>query len=206
MKQKGEWTNQELVVMLFQHDSMALACLYRVHANNLLQYFTIKFKGLNKDEISDLITDSFIKLVDHPEKFQAGKSSLKTFLIRDISRDILNSIAKKDRAKKRLTIVELSNEHGNIELEEGIGEADILQAKIQNFFKDVFESERDIQLAWMMEVHKKRDTSLYANLLQITHLSFEEQKNAVKQHKDRIQKRLNRGGWKSFLLKLQKHV
>lgn len=204
MRNKGEWTNEELINKLVQHDETALGCLYETYADNLLNYFVAQYNTLSRDEISDIITDSLIKLVDHPEKFKPGSSSLKTYLIRDIKGDILNTLAKIKRTKKKLPVVELSDNHGNIE-EEGKSETNMLHPKVKNFLKKILDSEQDIQFAWMMEIDKERATVKYARLLRITQLEFAEQKAEVKKHKDRIQKKLNRNGWKDFLQKLKQN-
>lgn len=205
MKKKQTWTNEELIDKLVQHDATALRCLYEVHANDLLNYFTLRYQSLSKEEISDAITDALIKLVDNPVTFKPGSSSLKTYLIRDIRGDILNTFAKIQRAKKKLSVVELSDEDGNIK-KESINEAKDLELKVRNFLEKTLDNERDIQFAWMMEIDRERATSEFARVLQKTQLPFAEQKVEVKKHKDRIKKRLNRNGWEDFLKKLKQNV
>lgn len=205
MKKNQTWTNEELIDKLVQHDATALRCLYEVHAKDLLNYFILRYNSLSKEEISDAITDALIKLVDNPAAFKPGSSSLKTYLIRDIKGDILNTLAKIQRAKKKLSVVELSDDDGNIK-EESTNEVKDLELKVQNFLAKILDNERDIQLAWMMEIDRERATSEFVRVLQKTQLPPAEQKAEVKKHKDRIKKRLNRNGWEDFLKKLKQNV
>ncbi len=53
------------------------------------------------------------------------------------------------------------------------------------------DSDRDIEMANLI-LARERDTSVYAGVLAITHLNFDEQQQEVKRNKDRIKKVLDR--------------
>lgn len=192
-----DWTNDELSELLYTKSDFALTVIFEIYSKILLNYFVQKYKSINRDDIGSIVTDSMLNLVDNPEKYDKSKSSLKTYLIRDIHGDLKNSFKK-----RKLTVVELVEENGNnkneyhLEVEEQI-------AQIKEFIKNVFNNELDCQIAWMIEIDKERKTEDYIEPLQIHHLPYSQQQIEVKKHKDRIQAQLKRKGWKEFLKTLQ---
>ena len=136
------------------------------------------------------------------------KSSLKTFLARDIEGDLLNALERKTRQKKSATIVELETNTRNIDS----GEDSLLRItseetllEIRNLFALIFPNENDQRIAWMMEVEQIRETTFFITELEISHLPEDQQEHEVKRTKNRIKAQLKRKGWADFKEKLKRH-
>src|SRR5688572_12139592 len=103
---------KKLVDALFEKDDTILAQLYSKFAEDLREYFLNKFPIFKLDPfpLEDIITDSLMKICKYPEKFNSEKSSLKTFLFRDVKGDILNTFNEKKRKKNSVhnNLVELN--------------------------------------------------------------------------------------------------
>lgn len=203
---KSKNSDVAILESLLRKEDTALAMLYEAYANDLFNYFKIKFVTVDVQILQSCVCDSLIEFAGHPERYQPKKSALMSYLILDINRNILNAIDKDSRRKNK--IVELSSEHGN-NREEAAGThgEDIntvfLKHQIEEYFKSVFNDPLDQSLAWMIMIEKTRQTSAYANLLELHHLSAAEQKAEVKKHKDRISAQLRRKDWANFIKKIK---
>ena len=153
--------------------------------------------------VTEVVIDSFYGYFYNPNKFKPEKQTLENFLMRDVEGDLKNAWAKKKRHQQIFegikNEVEFDEQFGNSETGKIRNlntpdqimidkEADgILNAEL----KKHFDSERDIEMANLI-LARERDTSVYAGVLEITHLNFEEQQQEVKRNKDRIKKVLDR--------------
>ncbi|MEI9908522.1 MAG: hypothetical protein WDO71_01950 [Bacteroidota bacterium] len=153
--------------------------------------------------IIEVVIDSFYGYFYNPNKFNPEKQTLENFLMRDAEGNLKNAWAKKKRYQQKFEIIK-----NEVEFEEQFGNCET--GKIRNLntpsqimidkesdgilnaeLKKHFNSERDIEIANLI-LARERDTTVYAGILEITHLDFEEQQQEVKRNKDRIKKVLDR--------------
>lgn len=203
---------KELIDLLLHKDELALTKLYSTYADDIFDYFIIKYPTFRYDtsQLADLITDALLKLVKCPEKYNSVKSSLKSFIILDINGNVLNFLSKLNNKKNTLTrTVELNINDGNIEQQEMIGEEinyENLTVELKSFFAREFEDERDQILAWMIKIERVRETKKFGAILSILDRDQQLQEEIVKRHKDRINAKLKRSGFEDFLKQLQNNV
>ena len=153
--------------------------------------------------ITEVVIDSFYGYLYNPDKFNPEKQTLEKFLVIDAEGDLKNAWAKKKRHQQKFKVIK-----NEVELDEQFGNSET--GKIKNLntpsqimidkeaegilsteLKKHFDSDRDIEMANLI-LSRERDTSVYAGVLEITHLNFEEQQQEVKRNKDRIKKVLGR--------------
>lgn len=153
--------------------------------------------------ITEVVIDSFYGYLDNPDKFNPEKQTLEKFLIIDAEGDLKNAWAKKKRYQQKFEVIK-----NEVEFDEQFGNS--VRGKVRNLntpsqimidkeadeilnteLKKHFDSDRDIEMAYLI-LAKERDTSAYAEILEITHLNFVEQQQEVKRNKDRIKKVLDR--------------
>jgi hypothetical protein len=153
--------------------------------------------------ITEVVIDSFYGYLYNPDKFNPEKQTLEKFLVIDAEGDLKNAWAKKKRNQQKFEVIK-----NEVEFDEQFGNSET--GKIRNLntpsqimidkeadgilnaeLKKHFDSDRDIEMANLI-LSRERDTSVYAGVLEITHLNFEEQQLEVKRNKDRIKKVLDR--------------
>lgn len=153
--------------------------------------------------ITEVVIDSFYGYLSNPSKFNPEKQTLERFLVIDAEGDLKNAWAKKKRHQQKFEVIKTE-----VEFDEQFGNSET--GKIRNLntpsqilidkeadgilsdeLKKHFDSDRDIEMANLI-LARERDTSVYAGVLEITHLQFEEQQQEVKRNKDRIKKVLDR--------------
>lgn len=204
------YNEEEWVTKLKNRDDTVLALLYEHFAEALYNFFIQRF-SLEPSVLRDVICDALINLSQNPQKYDASRSSLKTFVYRDVEGDIKNKLESLKRPKNKIyqNLVELNQvlgnkqsvKHSNTEMEQ----SEIAKA-IKNFFGDTFPDETDQEVAWMMKVEKIKDTETYAALLNAADLPKEEKEALVKRCKDRINVQLKRKGWEAFQEKMKRNV
>ena len=148
--------------------------------------------------IADIVTDTFLNYFKTPLRYDPEKQTLEKFLVMDAEGDLKNAWAKRKRQNKKfINSVELDTENGNSIINEDEftpfdnlinKEAhEILEKKLNELFKN----DMDITIASLMLAGERRSEE-YAKILQIEHLSVEEQRLEVKKQKDRIDKVIRR--------------
>jgi RNA polymerase sigma-70 factor (ECF subfamily) len=146
--------------------------------------------------------DTLCDYVKNPATYRPELLNLTAYLRMAAKRDLLNLCKKEHRHHEHrvaMSLVEFANERGNLSgendnpvdrlerEEEAMRANDLLQALVQDFTPEerrVAELMRDGQ----------RQTQVFAEAIGQGHLPVEEQKREVKRVKDRIKKRLERGG------------
>lgn len=207
-------TEDELVEALSKQEDTILAELYYKYAKELREHFLIEFPVFQLDafQLDDTITDALINLCNNPKKFDPEKSSLKTFLFRDVRFDIINALEKRKNKSNSVNnnLVELETASRNIDTITDDEEFEIdygkLSESLSSYFETVFSNDLDRKLAWMIKVEKVRETKSYSNLLGLVDLSVSEQEEIVKRHKDRIIVRLKRYGYDDFVKELRRNT
>ena len=196
----------ELHKLIQSGDDLAFAKLcdtYLEPTIKKIQHFNWKIHLKDSSLITEVVIDSFYDYLYNPEKFNPEKQTLEKFLVIDAEGDLKNAWAKKKRHRAKFEVikngVEFGEQFGNSEtgkIRNLNTPSQILiekeSDKILNVeLKKHFDSERDIEMANLI-LARERDTSVYAAVLEITDLNFEEQQLEVKRNKDRIKKVLNR--------------
>jgi DNA-directed RNA polymerase specialized sigma24 family protein len=208
--------NENIVVeLLFNRDETALPQLYLLFADDLLSFFVNKVPFFQNDpsDLEDIITDSLFALSKRPEKYNPQRASLKTFIFKDVYYNILNFLRDR-RGKKNIVYqntVELNEIHGNIideisQIDEIEKKADFIEKEVKQFFANLFPSDIDQTLAWMIEIEKVRETKKFGTVLNIVTEDPIELEKIVKQHKDRIKAKLKRSGYDEFKKNLRSNA
>lgn len=196
----------ELHKLIQSGDDLAFAKLcdkYLEPTIKKVRHFNWQMHLSDSSLITEVVIDSFYGYLYNPDKFNPEKQTLEKFLVIDAEGDLKNVWAKKKRHQQKFEVikneVEVEEQFGNSEAEKIRNlntpsqimidkEADgILNAELKKYF----DSERDIEMANLI-LARERDTSVYAGVLEITHLNFKEQQQEVKRNKDRIKKVLDR--------------
>ncbi|MES2678590.1 MAG: hypothetical protein V4635_01840 [Bacteroidota bacterium] len=198
---------KELHALVILKDDLAFARLCDTYYEPVYK----KIKAFNRwisaeDEtlVMDVVTDSFMKYFNNPQRYDPLKQSLEGFLLMDIEGDLKNAWEKlKRHHKKTHQPVGLYDKNGNEIIENrdltaidnliDKENALILEQKLKALFKD----EKDIQVAHLMLAGERR-SSEYARLLDIEHLESEKQGLEIKRCKDRIDKTIKRKFGKDF--------
>lgn len=181
--------------LILAKDDRAFAMLCDRYLENIIGHinrFNPKIHSGDSSLIPQVVIDSFYSYFNRPEKFDESKQSLVKFLIMDAEGDLKNALAKQKRLACKLLAIETSNED---EQENDTPELRLInqeaEAILQSELSGLFENEMDVEIANLI-LQRERETGVYADVLKITHLDFEEQQREVKRHKDRIKKVLAR--------------
>jgi RNA polymerase sigma-70 factor, ECF subfamily len=185
----------ELHNLILTGDDRAFAMLCDKYLENVIQSivrFNPKVHFTDSSLILQIVIDSFYSYFEKPEKFNAAKQSLFRFLIMDAEADLKNELAREKRRASKLAPIGPADEN---ELESDTPELQMINREaeliLQTELSGLFENEIDVEIANLILL-RERDTGIYADVLKITHLNFEEQQREVKRHKDRIKKVLAR--------------
>ncbi len=164
---------------------------------DLISWLSARFASVASRDmhlIESAASDALFDYTCNPHKYNPGKSSICTYLRMAAYRDLLNTL-KRERTQSRNAIsldsVEQYHFVGNNGIEEQVVRRVDAQAIINRVLK-IFPDPVDRKLVGLI-LRGERSTAAYAEVLGIQHLpSLEQQKRIVKQHKDRINKRLER--------------
>lgn len=153
----------------------------------------------DKTLISDAVTDALLDYAENPERFDPKKSSLITYLTMAARGDLLNLLNREQRRFQREKEIVAQFKANRNTLQEDSAQ-DVLQddhtyQKLMEQVLSEFPDAIDRQLLPLI-LDRERKTAAYIEILGIQHKSQIEQTRLVKQHKDRIKKRLQRLGVK----------
>ena len=171
---------------LFEHIHRPLRALVFRQLRNL---------GLDFESAGDLATDAIVEHVKAPERFNPLRSSLFTYLGMIARRDGLNLLRGRAAAAKNFEkLVELAAADGNNtnEQDHAVMEA----ARIMQRHEHELATTPEERKVLVLYLAGEKDTAEYASALGAADLGPIEQKALVKQHKDRLEKRLTRLGRK----------
>ena len=142
--------------------------------------------------IDTAVIDAILSYLQRPEQYRPEGMNLENYLFKSAWGDLLNALDSENRYRHiRLgEIVEL--EDGDLEYiiepqstdnveEEVMINLDGLWQKLQTLFPDAID-----QLVLSLMMTGERDTEIFADAMEISHLSVEEKRQAVKRDKDRI--------------------
>ena len=149
--------------------------------------------GLSWIDTADIATDAIVAYLSAPHRFKPERASLFTYLVVIANGDALNLIRDRGKGRKNYAhFVELSAADGNITDDEEHRRLDaekLLRAHID----EITETDMDRRVLNLM-LQGEQETAAYAVVLGIEGLPASEQRSLVKQHRDKIEKRLKRLG------------
>ena len=196
--------DQHIHVRLLARDVTAPAELAEAYLVIVTRHLRIKFASVQDDALfNEAAADAILGYCKSPQSYDPTKRGLPGFLRMAAERDLLN-LLRRERPHLKSEIstedVEQAAQTGNITWKEGLQYdlEDSLVAQIdhERAAQDLWNRFRDPRDRKMLELMQKgeRRTSKYAEILKITVLSSAEQRKMVKQHKDRINKEIERMG------------
>jgi RNA polymerase sigma-70 factor, ECF subfamily len=145
--------------------------------------------------LADAVADALIGYIRNPIQFDGKKRGLFGFLLMSADGDLKNALAKlKRRNQKEISLddVEVDRLGGNNAIDDSslvAMESQKVAERLDNIFKD--KCDRKLVSLIILGV---RSTAEFVEILDLHDLSIQEQRRAVKRHKDRIIKRLKRFG------------
>lgn len=155
-------------------------------------------ESLYDEAASQALIDYFAQ----PAAFDPSKARLSSYLVLAARNDLKTLIARRMRItsfEKSLFVEQpTTGENKLIEVEDKTMTEDILARRLdlelaKHIILQNVTNERDRQLLELMD-QRVRDTEEYASILNIQHLDSAEQRRIVKQHKDRLDKIVERIG------------
>jgi RNA polymerase sigma-70 factor (ECF subfamily) len=142
--------------------------------------------------ITTAAIDALLDYTTHPERYNPERSSLGSYLRMAATGDLINAL-RSDRTQRReatsIHPVENLLRARNSDIEaviENVDASAVMQKVLEAFPEPIDRGMLSLIL------QGERSTGPYARLLGIEHLPVSEQRAAVKRHKDRIAKRLER--------------
>ena len=179
----------------------------------MIKHLEYKYPEISQDIIVSAATDAMINYLKRPEQYNPQKASLVGYLKMAANGDLKNILkSEKKRACKEILRDPLVNEKDIVELHASSPELVAEKAFIdptaastpeielgakeqEEMLTQIFSNDVDQRLG-LMVINGVRETSHYAEVLSVNSLPVTEQRILVKQHKDRIKKRLERAGLK----------
>jgi len=154
------------------------------------------------DLIDTSITDAILNYFANPNSYKPQKLSLIGYLLMSANGDLLNYLKPKIMERNSVQLhedVELRDKYAEIPVEGSVAiddanveeEAFARLSSVNTKLQELFPDSRDQGLVTLM-MDGVRETGEYAKTLGIDHLSFSEQQEIVKNHKDRIKKMIAR--------------
>lgn len=188
---------QQIHQRLLAGDPVAPAELAEELLDALVKELCARYPNLRDPDLPvDAATDTLLDYIQRPEQFDPAKRGLRGFLAMAAERDLRNMFARSSRRNKKeisLTSVEVDERSGNKEVEEEKAAMRIDAERMRGQIEELFKDPVDRKLVELV-IDNERSTRVFASVLGLEGLSEEEQRKQVKQHKDRIKKRLQRYG------------
>jgi RNA polymerase sigma-70 factor (ECF subfamily) len=172
--------------------------------------------------VQDAAHDALLFLIAHPERYNAQQGSVMNFLVHIAHNKLIDKVRVLQRHQKREIregdreeCVELVANETNKGVEEQVdngnwarpeqvcerGATDALSPEIAALLREILPDERDRRLLSLVGAGRTAVAD-YAAVLEIMHLSPQEQRVEVKRHRDRVLKRVQRRRkeWEELLL------
>ena len=190
------WT-REIHKRLLKGDPIAPAELAEGVYGKLIDRLAFRYRNpQHRDLIADAVADALMAYIKHPDRFLPSKRSLMGFLTMAAEGDLKNALAKTKRQKNReipLEPVELGANDGNEISRTEDPDLQIDGARLREHIHDLFDDPTDRAMIDLM-IEGERSTRAFAEVLHIENLPEQTQRAAVKRHKDRLKKRIQRHG------------
>ncbi len=179
----------EIHQRLLANDPLASSDLAEMCLEVLEKYLTRKYPQSDQHQIYDAVTKAYFNYVEQPASYDLSKKGLMSFLKMAAERDLQNLLATQKRRTLRMVSldrVELRDVAGNTNIEEefisrteNIARLKEVKAARLKQIDLVADNSVDQEIMSLMQADT-RDTRIFAQLLQITHLPLKEQRRIVK--------------------------
>ena len=192
----------ELHEAIKEGDNTALSRLYDLYGTKVitsLKSWYPKIAAKDDAQILEAVNEAFWGYSKNPFTYDIHTSTLQRFLEVAAERDLKNILAKEKKHANREELpddVELEEKFWNrITKTGGPTDGEVIESELlKNVNKELsnyFKNGTDVNLAKLVLVGE-RETEVFSELLQIKHMTIEEQRSEVKKHKDRIKKVIER--------------
>jgi RNA polymerase sigma factor (sigma-70 family) len=156
--------------------------------------------GLPPELLADAATDAILFVLEHPDRYRPTNGSLMNFLVHIARRRLQDALRRQERAKKILDAyhVELrlvsANQSRQTDPAASVtaSDPDTLPPEIERWLAELFPDPRDRRLWELICQEGRSSTRAFAGILGVTHLPLDTQQRLVKQHRDRILKKVQR--------------
>lgn len=194
---------QRLYERLVNRDALAPNDLATAFLEPLVRWLTETNGGIHPDMICEAADEAILALLHNPASYHPLEMELEDYLRMSAQGDLRNALNKEmrhRRGRNRLEVVELSDDDGKY-----LGRNDdpalplMIEEELASLARSVPDSVRDglteveVRVLELM-LRKERRTSCYVEACDIADRPLEEQKRVIKQIKDRLKKRIERGG------------
>ena len=158
-----------------------------------------RFSGATPEEAVDAVSLALVNYFKNPVGYDRSKARLRTYLHNAAMGDLLNDREKASKYSREKSVGRVEDhEGGRNKVLAGGGSPDAARPdwllEVQEAWLRLqreFPNPRDREVIQLM-LAGERNTRTFAEALGLTDLPAAEQRKLVKQHKDRIQKRLDR--------------
>ena len=162
------------------------------HFARLIDKFRKKYRKMDQAIVCDKVTDVLLSLKDNPDQYDPEKKGLFSYLCMAIEGDLKNELDRTNRQRKKDSrLVEELKVFRNSDMSSSLYEKNLSEKWADETLNELFPRELDRKIAELI-LDRFRETERYAEILNITNLSVENQRVEVKKHKDRIKKVLER--------------
>ncbi len=191
-----------LHLRLCADDPVAPSDLCRAYVAPLCACLGRHYRGADADLVQSAVHDAVLRYLQRPQVYDPGRADLATYL-RVLARGALFKLFRREKRHQQgrlpWPVVELGQEQGNISGRDDDPSRELERAELTARWQALLAAVRegltpeegrvlDLMLAG------ERDTRRFAAALGLEGLPAAEQARAVKRVKDRIGKRLERGG------------
>ena len=160
-----------------------------------------RFLGLDDESlVFDAAADAILSYAERPSQYDPQRLRLLSYLVMSADGDLKNALRRRQRQADRefpMRDVELLLDARNPEEEEETYPVDHAVApqieEVARRVREVLPDPVDQQFVGLM-IQGERRTDAFANVLGIADMEVKRQRKIVKQHKDRLKKRLARLG------------
>jgi RNA polymerase sigma-70 factor (ECF subfamily) len=143
--------------------------------------------------------DAVLSYLQRPQQYNPEKRSLASYLRMSANGDLKNELTSRTRERQTQgggRVVELDAPGAEYRVEDNTGlsveeQVEILVSPVWPRVNELVTDPVDRQIVRLM-MENVRETTAFAQVLGITHLSNDEQAQEVKRHKDRLKKHLQR--------------
>lgn len=187
---------------LLAGDSVAPEELVRAYLRRLVNILRRGFWQRDDTIFVDAAIDALFSYIQNPNLYDPEKSRLLTYLAMAARGDLLNAVNKNVARGKHEIIassVEDDRDRRNIVMDradpgvpDGARRIDVIYGReLASKLRREITDSKDWKVLELMS-ERVRDTKSYSEVLGIDNLSEDEQRKLVKQHKDRLNKQLQR--------------
>lgn len=147
------------------------------------------------DVLFEQAADSVMNYLRAPQRYDLSRAALLSYLVMDATGDLRNAYdaGKRRQSVERAGLVELAREQREQADDAYPSDADPADGQLLDHLRTVCDDDQDWHVLVLM-LEEVRATDQFARVLGIEHLPATEQRDEVKRRKDRLKKRIERGG------------